>query len=306
MPVNFDLKTLGSGNYNISGSLSQAKAAIVRHPLSLDGSNEGTVEINNSRFDVWFEASYNRFKGSQGSNGHFGIGYLGADYLYSKDLLVGFLVQFDDIEDRSITLNKTVSGTGWMAGPYVTARLAPNLYFDGRFAIGRSNNFLNLDLNNTTGLASGNFDTSRWLIDASLVGDVNLGKWQMQPNFSVSYMEESQKAFVDSLNVSQPGQTVSQGQVRLGPNFSTRIENDNGTVFEPSFTFDGIFSFGNRDGTLATSVTDETDGLRGRVEAGVTITSKKNVRVELGLNYDGIGKSDYESYGARLKFSMPF
>ena len=213
MPVNFDLRTLGSDSYSISGSLSEARAAVARHALSLDGDPNATTRVNNPRFDVWFEASYNRFSGSQGSTGHFAAGYIGADYLVNQDLLVGAMLQFDDLEDSSSTLNSTVSGSGWMFGPYMTARIAPNLYFDGRFSIGKSTNQIS-PFNTYTDT----FETDRWLVSASLTGDMDLGNdWKMQPNAKISYMEETQHAYVDSLAVTIPEQTVSSALGRISP-----------------------------------------------------------------------------------------
>lgn len=51
--------------------------------------------------------------------------------------------------------------------------------------------------------------------------------------------------------------------------------------------------------------TDDSDGLRGRLEAGITISSRAGARLELNANYDGIGQAGYEAYGLALKFSIP-
>ncbi|MFV2034900.1 MAG: autotransporter outer membrane beta-barrel domain-containing protein, partial [Halocynthiibacter sp.] len=165
--------------------------------------------------------------------------YLGADYLTSPDLLVGALVQYDTMRDSSATLNYMTEGTGWMAGPYLTARLDDNLFLDARLAWGRSDNRYAL------ATSSGNFETERWLVNISLTGDFQSGIWSVQPNLSLSYMEEQQGSFIDSLNVLIASQTVSRGQVRLGPNFSTRFTGDNGAVYEPFFTVDAIYSYEN-------------------------------------------------------------
>ncbi|MDU8910051.1 hypothetical protein [Aestuariicoccus sp. MJ-SS9] len=50
---------------------------------------------------------------------------------------------------------------------------------------------------------------------------------------------------------------------------------------------------------------DETMGWRARAEAGVAITNRHGTRLELGANYDGIGRSDYESWGATFKLTIP-
>lgn len=302
------MRSLGTDNYEISGSLFEARSAFARVPLSLDGSPTDTTRVDNSRFDVWFEASYNRFEGSQTSFGHFGVAYIGADYLVSEDLLVGFLVQYDDISDTSIDNNQVVSGNGWMAGPYVTARVSENLYFDGRFAYGQSSNYMNRNLNGLGTGGTGNFDTTRWLVNASLTGDYAMDKiWRFQPNASLSYIEEKQEAFTDSTGAFTGSQTVSMGQLRLGPNFSGQFEGKDGLFYSPTFSFDAIYNFnsGNSSGSTS-STSDDADGLRGRIEAGIGIASKNGVRVDLNANYDGIGQSNYEAWGASIKFLIPF
>ena len=52
-----------------------------------------------------------------------------------------------------------------MAGPYVSARLGPNLYFTGRAAWGISENEVD-----PFGLYTDDFSTDRWLASAELTG----------------------------------------------------------------------------------------------------------------------------------------
>lgn len=301
MPVSMNLMSAGSGSYSISTSLYQVERAALMFKLAHDGLSDSTAIFEPRRFDIWFEAHYNKFKASQGSNGHFGIAYLGADYLVTPDLLAGIVLQFDSMEDKSDQTNSTVSGQGWMVGPYVTARVAPNLIFDGRLAYGQSENEIS-PFNTYTDT----FDTDRWLIDASLSGSFDWNNWVVSPVVSISYIEERQHGYVDSLNVTIPKQTVSLGQVKFGPTFSTRIEAANHMVVEPSFTLNGIYNFGNRNGPLITNNTaDETDGFRARIEASMRLTNRYGTQLEMGANYDGIGKSDFESYGANLRLSIP-
>jgi hypothetical protein len=297
-PVNFNLLSIGSGNYSLSTSLSQVERAGTMFALAHDGDDDYTTTLKNRRFDVWFEAHYSKFSASQGSGGHFGIAYFGADYLITNDVLAGFMLQFDSLED--ITPTTSVDGTGWMAGPYVTARLAPNLIFDGRLAYGQSNNDLR------TSLSSGNFDTDRWLVDVNLSGNFDYKDWVISPNLNISYIEDRQHAFTDSLSVVVPEQTVSLGQIKFGPTFSTSYATTNKMTVQPSFTLNGIYNFGNRSGPLITNNTaDETNGFRGRVEAAVKLTNRHGTQVDLGMNYDGIGKSDFESWGLKFGLRIP-
>ncbi len=79
-----------------------------------------------ARFDAWIEGYYTGFDydriGSD-SNGHSFVGYIGTDYRISDSLLIGALAQLDSTKETSDVLTSRVDGNGWMAGPYLSARL---------------------------------------------------------------------------------------------------------------------------------------------------------------------------------------
>ena len=75
--------------------------------------------VENYRFGAWFEAQYKQFGGGSDEHGDFAIAYFGMDYLVKPDVLVGALVSLDTMEE--VTDTSTVSGFGYMIGPYVTA-----------------------------------------------------------------------------------------------------------------------------------------------------------------------------------------
>nr|MDJ0614520.1 autotransporter outer membrane beta-barrel domain-containing protein [Rhizobiaceae bacterium] len=297
----FDVETSGlqSGNVKVRTSLKQIKKSFATN--SLVNSPEGeTVTIDNSRFDLWFEGSYSRFD-EGGSEGHFAIGYIGADYLLNPDLLVGAMVQFDDMEDVNRPDNSTISGTGWLLGPYLTARLSDNLYFDGRFAWGQSDNTVS-----PFNTYSDDFETERWLVSGSLTGEFEIEDFRLRPNITFSYIEEDQGAYTDSLNVAIPSQTVSLGQLRFGPNISTSFADENGTVFSPHFTIDGIYNFGDTEGVTVTNPeTARSQGWRARAEAGVNISTTDGISLGVSGHYDGLGQSDVDLWGGSINLSIP-
>ena len=84
---------------------------------------------------------------------------IGADYVLNRSLLVGTMVQFDSMQQRSNTQMTDVRGHGWMAGPYATLRLSENVFLQARGAWGRSSNFVSPFLTYTD-----TFDSERWLV----------------------------------------------------------------------------------------------------------------------------------------------
>ncbi|WP_371225896.1 autotransporter domain-containing protein [Roseovarius sp. 2305UL8-3] len=291
----------GANNYSFSTSLLQARQAVASLELA-HGSTKDTLYVENHRRDIWFEAQYKEFDLGDDGSGHFGIVYAGVDYLVNPDTLVGVMLQFDDMKDSSAVTNSSVSGTGWMIGPYVTARIGERLYFDGRIAAGRSEN--DISPNNTY---TDEFTTNRWLIKAALSGEFQKGAWTIRPNASLSYFEETQNAYTDSLNVPIPSQTVKLGQIQVGPTFTGNFSTPKGTIYKPYIGLDALYNYGDTSG-VRLSATDETaavEGLRGRIRSGVHVNSDSGTRFSLGWSYDGIGQSDYETWGVELKLSIP-
>jgi len=102
---------VNGGNAQLAGSLSGLKNTDGARKVSEPGS-----------FDIWGEAYITNFNIDQRS-GDFGIYYLGGDYLVNENLLIGVVGQLDHIDYDDNHQVGVLDGEGWMAGPYVTARL---------------------------------------------------------------------------------------------------------------------------------------------------------------------------------------
>ena len=307
-PISFsndDLKALlpftaqgGNGDYGFSTSLPQARRAIASAALAL-GPDGDIAYVENHRFDAWFEAQYKEFDAGADRRGDFGIAYAGVDYLLTPDVLVGALVSFDTMEETTDT--GAVSGDGWMAGPYMTARLAPSLYFDGRLAAGESDNRIS-----PFGVYTDEFPTGRWLSMASLTGEFQRGDWTIRPHASLSYLEERQKSYVDGVGATIPGRTVRLGQFKIGPAFTGRFEGAEGRFYSPYLKVDAIYNVGDTTGVTPAEANDaEVEGWRARVKAGVSMTTEHGTRLSLGATHDGLGRSDFETWGLTFELSVP-
>ena len=300
LPFTFNPLSIGSGSYRFSTSLAQVDRAAASIALAHDAITAQRF-VENRRFDAWVEMSYQKFDDNAANEGHFGLAYAGIDYLVNRDVLIGAMLQFDSMEDADAAKNNTASGAGWMFGPYITSRLAPNLYFDARLAYGKSNNQVS-PFNTYTD----KFDGERWLVSAGLTGEFRNGPWTIRPAANLSYFEETQEAYTDSLSVVIPSQTVALGQIKIGPTISGRFETENGVVYQPSFTLDGIYNFGETRGVTVTDPSSpQTDGFRARLKAGVNFTNEMGTQIGISGIYDGIGRSDYESIGLSFDLNIP-
>ena len=292
------LFTAQNDNYRFSTSLLPVRKEIASADLSFGSAGE-VAHVENDRFDAWSEAQYKKFGGGSDARGDFAIAYAGMDYLLTPDVLVGALVSFDTMEE--LTSNSTVSGSGYMIGPYMTARLAPNLYFDGRFATGESDNRIS-----PFNTYADNFSTRRRLAMASLTGEFQRDNWTFRPHASLSNFEETQQGYVDSVGATIPSQTVRLGQFKIGPTFTGRFEGSQGQVYSPYLTVDGIYNMSETTGvTLSNTDRSEVEGWRARLKAGVGMTTEHGTQLSFGANYDGIGRSESETWGLTFELSIP-
>jgi outer membrane autotransporter protein len=188
-----------------------------------------------------------------------------------------------------------------MVGPYIAAKMpGQHLYFDARAAWGLSDNKIS-----PTNTYEDSFDTERWMASAQISGKMKLDAVTIVPAVSVSYFEETQKAYTDSLSNRIPKQTFSQGEVRAGPTFSREFVRDDGIRLIPSFGISGVWNFDLEDTTASQGTTLGTEDFRVRFDAGIRTLTTDSWYVDLNGFYDGVGASDYYSYGGRAKLTVP-
>jgi outer membrane autotransporter protein len=207
------------------------------------------------------------------------------------------------MQQLSTRASTEVSGHGWMVGPYATLRLSENVFWQGRTAWGQSSNtvspFLTYD---------DRFDTDRWLASTSLLGRWNFGAWSFRPSASVAYIEDTSQSYADTFGVVIPSIKASLGQAKAGPEFSYRFELGD-AVFMPRVGLQAIWNFAGDTSSVGSGpVGDDTagpEGVRGRVELGVTATIKDGVGVDLSSSYDGVGANGYSAVTGRAAVRVP-
>ncbi len=257
-----------------------------------------------NRLDVWVEGRYAsyRYDNQARSEGDFGVVYLGVDYLVSDKVLIGALGQVDWTSETTPIVGEDVDGNGWMAGPYLSAQLDQNLYFDARAAWGRSSNTLSIE--GFTG--DDDFDTSRWLLQGALTGNRQFGAWRLTPTAIVSYIEEHQDAYTSGTGAFISEQTVALGRVSFEPELAWRRVTQAGVVIEPHVRLAGLWDFESPNGLSIPGWTVTTDDVRMRAEAGLYVGFQNGFGLRAAGGYDGIGAENYHAYSARLWLDVPF
>ncbi|MGZ5889636.1 MAG: autotransporter outer membrane beta-barrel domain-containing protein [Hyphomicrobium sp.] len=255
-----------------------------------------------SPWDIWVEGRYSAFNddnGNLGRNGHVGVFYVGGDYRIAENMIVGVLAQFDWSKDDSGVLLSKVDGNGWMVGPYLSARIHDNIYFDLRAAWGRSENDL------TLGAATGDFDTSRWLVKGALAGNWMYGAWRITPSADLAYITESADAFTNSAGTFVPGQDVSLGRLQFGPEIGYRFAHTANTFIEPFAAIKGVWDFDNPNVAIVDGYVVGPGDFWGRLQGGLNIATTSGWYVRGLASWDGLGTSDYNGYTLQGTVNVP-
>lgn len=271
------------------------------------GSSAGAQEVDSTSqlaqarergYDMWVQV-YGAKTHAGNSDSTLWVGYAGAHGFVNDNLIVGGLVQLDWVDESNDTAGSSADGFGWMVGPYIAAKLPDqNVFFDARIAYGQSDN----DITLTT--STGSFQTERWLVSAKVSGLLEQGEIEIRPAVGVSYFEETQESYTDSVNAVISSQTFTQGEIRFGPTFAKTFYQNNGSTLKPRIGINGVWNFSVDNGTSTTAVLDNGD-LRARLDVGVTILGTERWMVDLSGFYDGIGINNYYAYGGKARLTVP-
>jgi hypothetical protein len=260
----------------------------------------GYSDMPDRRYDIWTEI-YGSTSNTGDYDSNFWVGYLGAHYFVTPNMIVGGLVQFDWAEEENDVTGSSVDGHGWMIGPYIAGRIAgTKLSYEARAAWGQSDNNVS-----PLGTYTDDFETERWLASFKLKGNYKLDTITFRPSVSVSYFEEEQKSYTDSLTNKIPSQTISLGEVRFGPEFIQDIALADGSLLQPSIGVSGIWNFGVDEGANTQGYALGNNDLRARVDAGFSLTNPNGMVFSASAFYDGLGIEDYESMGGKVRLSVP-
>ncbi|MGE0502720.1 MAG: PKD domain-containing protein [Rhizobiaceae bacterium] len=245
-----------------------------------------------TRFDVWMDARFARTQGDT-LGGSFAMGSLGADYLVTPNLLAGAFVSVDHLTMDATTGPATISGTGWLAGGYLTGRLSQNLYLDGMVAGGTSWNSVN-----PAGTYTDEFATRRVLAAATLTGEWKHESWTFLPRARLAWFGETSSTYADSMGVQIPSVTQHTAELAAGPGLVWNHVTEGGTTISPALRFDAV-------GRLsANSVTGTDYTLSARVEPRIDITTLGGLSIGIGGNVEfGGGQLTYGG-SARLSFGF--
>ncbi|MEP3507349.1 MAG: Ig-like domain-containing protein [Litoreibacter sp.] len=262
------LQGSGCGNFNVNAT-------------GGSGSASGCV----SSGEVWAS-----FTSAWSDGSSYTLATFGAHSFVSENFIVGAMLQFDHAEDN----NNNVAGTGWLVGPYFAVKAADQpLYLEGRLLYGQTSNEIS-----PLGTFTDDFHTERFLVQVRATGEYHYKATSFMPLLDMTYTDDTQRAYTDSLGNLIGEQKISLTQVTAGMDFRTPVPLDSGEVLNVNGGFSTIYS--------STSGGDaDFEGFRGRAHLGLNYETPNGGDFNISGFFDGIG-SDYQSQGLSLAFEMKF
>ncbi len=301
----------GTRNVSMSASLSGMRRAAHDSAPQMEG-EAADVEADDNGLDVWFSANYSSLsddRAGDAADSAFGLVQLGADWMLGQQTIVGVMFQHDwmdettdDIAERAGAIRGArIEGSGWLAGPYLVREIGDGLWFDATAMYGESDNTVD-----PLGLYEDEFTTTRYLVRMNLTGEWRSGNWRIRPTAGLAHFEESQAAYVDSLGIDIPEQTIAIGRFQAGPQIAYRFDTPSGGWWEPSLDITGVWDYD------AAQLMDENGGLVGT--GGVRADAKFGLRGQISpgaslaieTSFAGLGDGDFSANGARMEIRIGF
>ena len=248
------------------------------------------------RFDFWVEGQRTQFSEKNG-DGNFTILHSGADYLITKNILIGVGAQLDWTNYDQTIDSGHADGFGYMIGPYITTKLSDRFYFDANASWGKADNTAS-----PFGTFSDDFSSERWLVNAAITGDFDHDNFNIRPEMRLSYYREDTKAFTNSLSMNIPSLSYEAGTLDFGPTISTKLNLGDDFILSPQVGLKGIWTFASRNTAnqyLSNSQNLVNEGIRASGKAGFSLIHSNGTSLDINASYDGIGEDDYQAWSIK-------
>jgi hypothetical protein len=217
----------------------------------------------------------------------------------TPDFLVGVLGGYEHFDYSSQAFNGVLKGDGWTSGAYLGWRLAPNLRLDAGGA------WSDILVNDSAGVAAGNFIGHRWLATGGLTGSYGWWAALLEPSVRVFALWEHENAYIDSLGTLQTERNFATGRASGGVKVIYPWAWSSTTNVAPYLGVYGDYYF-SRDDAATTGLTTVPllQGWSGRATGGVAMTFGRGA-LSAGGEYGGIGSS-YHIWTWRVRGSVAF
>lgn len=268
-------------------SLSELAAA-----MKLGDKNEPGI------LDFWFEGHHETYDtidmDARLNDGNFSAMSFGSHYMLGPDIMLGYLAQFDQLEETS-RYSGGVSSKGWMAGPYMSVRFGHGVIFDGRIAQGRTEIA-------PDGVMLDSTPADRTLVRGTLRGSRQVAGWTLAPSVGLSYVEDTPKFRDSAFSDAQP---VGTGRLDVLPEMKRRFDLNSATYIEPRIAAGGFLSFDDISRLAPGGMSDVAPDLHWKAEAGVALGVKDKMSLQATGGVESGARADADTWSGRLQLKVP-
>jgi len=253
------------------------------------------------KIDVWAQIRYVGSDAGTASSRSL-VGYLGAHRFASENMLYGVALQFDLSSENDSVASSSGSGTGFMIGPYVAGKI-PNsaLRYEAQASWGKSWNSIS-----PIGTYTDKYNSERWFVRGKLQGSLQRGAWTIDPGISVAYFTDTQQQYVDSLTNTIPSQTITLGEVKVGPTFIRDFDIGFANLVNTKFGISAVSNFAIQNTAGSRAFPLGNGNVRTRLDIGLSTKTRKGIQLSASGFFDGIGVANFASYGATFKLDWKF
>jgi hypothetical protein len=248
--------------------------------------------------DFWFEGRFQPYEtdvAGMPTDGNMSVMYAGTKYMFGPDIMLGALAQFDSSQE--FAGRGSMTGSGWMTGPYTSIKFGPGIVFDGRMAWGTS-------ATDGTYLEGGGETTERRLMRGSVRGSKQVNGWTVTPSVGMSYLED--KPLNQAPIAAEPAPTVSQGRLEVMPEIKRRFSVNDKTFVEPRAAAGGFVSFDDLSKLNHALPYGQIPDLQMKAEAGLAMGVQDGVNLEAKGGVETSATPDTrDTWSGRLQLNMP-
>ena len=277
-----------AGNAKFSTALSDladAKAREQGEKIRDSGLNLQGITVARSRFDGWIEGNAGYVRDSQNNTSDaFSNLALGADYRLNERWLLGMMGTYNNIDSETVASAPDISGKGWMAGPYAGYKINRQMFVSLKAlrGVGETKYFASPD----STLTADGLETNRWLLDATVSGNLKSGNWTLSPTAQFSHFAEQGHQVATGASTIQA--KADSERFLVGPQISYEFAPSQSTRVTPRAAVKALWQ------TEDISIDDEAIGdlknesLSARVEAGIAVTSPE-AKLDFSGSLEGLG-----------------
>ena len=279
---------------NVTGALN---AFVTKGNGTFNFATSGDDFGSPKKLPFWVRMQGNWSDNGQHKNSYY-FGAVGAHRFLSPNAITGLTLQYDRLKQQDV--NTTTKGVGYLVGPYIIAKFPEQpLYFEGRYLFGKTDNSVSID-----GGPPQNFKTDLSLLSFKIAGKLHYGDFTLTPSLTATHLEDKQDAFIDNYGRSVAEQGISMTDVALGLDFAKTLDVSNGRLLLTG-GIAGVWC--DTDGSgFASTITPKFDGQRARIRLGATYSLDGGMALSVGVNYDGIGVDNYESFSISFGLNAEF